>query len=77
MFQYHPTADVEANTESRAPAGEVEGESSGPPVPTNNLSENNKQLSASQGSLRSIDNDSSATMSADEGERTWLNVGSL
>ena len=32
------------------------------------LSEENKQLSASQGSLRSIDNDSSATMSADEGK---------
>ncbi|XP_055862801.1 serine/arginine repetitive matrix protein 2-like isoform X3 [Biomphalaria glabrata] len=44
-----------------------EGDGSGPPVPISSLSENNKQLSASQGSLRSIDNDSSATMSADEG----------
>ncbi|KAH9490196.1 hypothetical protein Btru_049405 [Bulinus truncatus] len=50
-----------------------EGDGAGPPVPTSNLSENNKQLSASQGSLRSIDNDSSATMSADEGPPGTLN----
>lgn len=49
--------------EPRVSSGETESAS----VPTNNLSENNKQLSASQGSLRSMDNDSSATMSADEG----------
>ncbi|XP_059147260.1 uncharacterized protein LOC131934989 isoform X3 [Physella acuta] len=49
--------------EPRVSSGETENAS----VPSNNLSENNKQLSASQGSLRSMDNDSSATMSADEG----------
>ncbi|KAL8560309.1 hypothetical protein ACOMHN_006040 [Nucella lapillus] len=37
-----------------------------PPPPSSSLT-SNKPLSASQGSLRSIDNDSSATMSADEG----------
>ncbi|RUS76384.1 hypothetical protein EGW08_015864 [Elysia chlorotica] len=49
-------------------AGEAEardGPSVAPPPAV--LSEEKKQLSASQGSLRSIDNDSSATMSADEG----------
>ncbi|GFO19902.1 nuclear receptor corepressor 1, partial [Plakobranchus ocellatus] len=38
------------------------------------LSEENKQLSTSQGSLRSIDNDSSATMSADEGPPGSLGI---
>ncbi|BFZ19004.1 hypothetical protein BsWGS_22044 [Bradybaena similaris] len=59
--------DVEPSAECRAPSGDAEGDGPGALVPTSNLSENNKQLSASQGSLRSIDNDSSATMSADEG----------
>lgn len=67
--------DVEPSAECRAPSGDAEGDGPGALVPTSNLSENNKQLSASQGSLRSIDNDSSATMSADEGQAA--NVQSL
>jgi hypothetical protein len=43
-----------------------EGEDAAPLPPSTSLT-SNKPLSASQGSLRSIDNDSSATMSADEG----------
>ncbi|XP_069134588.1 filaggrin-like [Argopecten irradians] len=69
-----PGAEEGGGAKERAVKADVSMETSSEAQPSQPLSQNNltaiKPLSTSQGSLRSIDNDSSATMSADEAPPT-------